>query len=56
VGSFGIDVCVVGSALFQRGRDASEEVDQVREGALRGRRAFAASVAGVAAPSASRRV
>jgi ribulose-phosphate 3-epimerase len=46
VGSHGIDVCVVGSALFQRGRDASEEVELVREGALRGREAFAASSAG----------
>jgi ribulose-phosphate 3-epimerase len=45
VGSHGIDVCVVGSALFQRGRDASEEVEAVRDGALRGREAFA--VAGV---------
>ena len=34
VGRNGIDVCVVGSALFQRGRDASEEVDLVREAAL----------------------
>jgi ribulose-phosphate 3-epimerase len=47
VGSHGIDVCVVGSALFQRGRDASEEVELVREGARRGRQAFeAAEVAG----------
>jgi pentose-5-phosphate-3-epimerase len=45
VGRHGIDVCVVGSALFQRGRDASEEVEQVREGALRGRKAFAAAAA-----------
>ena len=37
VGRYGIDVCIVGSALFQRGRDASEEVELVREGALRGR-------------------
>jgi ribulose-phosphate 3-epimerase len=43
VGRHGIDVCVVGSALFQRGRDASDEVRQVREGAVRGRRAFAAA-------------
>jgi ribulose-phosphate 3-epimerase len=43
VGRQGIDVCVVGSALFQRGRDASEEVELVREGALRGRRMFAAA-------------
>ncbi len=31
VGRHGIDVCVVGSALFQRGRDASEEVELVRQ-------------------------
>jgi ribulose-phosphate 3-epimerase len=37
VGEQGIDVCIVGSALFQRGRDASEEVELVREAALRGR-------------------
>jgi len=42
VGSHGIDVCIVGSALFQRGRDASDEVDLVRGGALRGRQTFAA--------------
>jgi ribulose-phosphate 3-epimerase len=40
VGRQGIDVCIVGSALFQRGRDASEEVDLVREAAARGRTAF----------------
>jgi ribulose-phosphate 3-epimerase len=36
VGSHGIDVCIVGSALFQRGRDASQEVELVKERALRG--------------------
>ena len=36
VGRHGIDVCIVGSALFQRGRDASEEVELVREGVRRG--------------------
>jgi ribulose-phosphate 3-epimerase len=36
VGSHGIDVCIVGSALFQRGQDASDEVDLVKEHALRG--------------------
>jgi ribulose-phosphate 3-epimerase len=46
VGSHGIDVCIVGSALFQRGRDASDEVDLVRQRALKGRKVFAA--AGVA--------
>ena len=30
VGGFGVDVCVVGSALFQRGHDAAREVDAVR--------------------------
>jgi hypothetical protein len=40
VGRHGIDVCVVGSALFQRGRDASEEVDLVREGVRRGHEVF----------------
>jgi hypothetical protein len=43
VGRHGIDVCVVGSALFQRGRDASEEVELVREGVRRGHEAFFAS-------------
>ncbi len=40
VGRYGIDVCIVGSALFQRGRDASEEVDLVRDGVRRGHEAF----------------
>jgi ribulose-phosphate 3-epimerase len=44
VGRNGIDVCVVGSALFQRGRDASEEVTLVREGVRRGHAAFFAAV------------
>ncbi len=48
VGRHGIDVCVVGSALFQRGRDASEEVELVREAARRGRQAYAASIASAA--------
>jgi ribulose-phosphate 3-epimerase len=30
VGRFGVDVCVVGSALFQRGKDTAREVDTVR--------------------------
>ncbi len=42
VGRHGIDVCVVGSALFQRGEDASQEVELVKELAGRGRDAFAA--------------
>ncbi len=50
VGRHGIDVCVVGSALFQRGRDASEEVDLVREGVRRGHEAF---FAGSVAPAAA---
>jgi ribulose-phosphate 3-epimerase len=40
VGRHGIDVCVVGSALFQRGRDASEEVELVRQGVRRGHEVF----------------
>jgi len=36
VGSHGIDVCVVGSALFKRGRDAADEVERVKELALLG--------------------
>jgi ribulose-phosphate 3-epimerase len=30
VGGYGIDVCVVGSALFQRGKDTAREVETVR--------------------------
>jgi ribulose-phosphate 3-epimerase len=37
-GAWGATVCVVGSALFQRGRDASDEVRLVRERAAEGRR------------------
>jgi len=33
VGSYGVDVCVVGSALFQRGRDTADEVAAVRRAA-----------------------
>jgi ribulose-phosphate 3-epimerase len=43
VGSYGIDVCVVGSALFQRGSDASDEVDLVKALAQQGFRAGAPS-------------
>lgn len=43
VGSHGIDVCIVGSALFQRGQDASDEVELVKELALRGSTAAGAS-------------
>jgi ribulose-phosphate 3-epimerase len=60
VGRQGIDVCVVGSALFQRGRDTSEEVALVRQAARRGRAAYEASLdAGSvvpASPSASPRI
>ncbi|HSH21598.1 MAG TPA: ribulose-phosphate 3-epimerase [Candidatus Caenarcaniphilales bacterium] len=35
VGRYGPDVCVVGSALFQRGRDTAREVEQVRREAGR---------------------
>lgn len=38
-GAWGAEVCVVGSALFQRGRDAADEVRLVREGVMEGRRA-----------------
>ncbi len=44
VGAHGIDVCIVGSALFQRGSDASDEVELVKQRALRG---YAAATAGV---------
>lgn len=44
VGSHGIDVCIVGSALFQRGQDAADEVNLVKERALRG---FEVAIAGV---------
>jgi ribulose-phosphate 3-epimerase len=33
VGSYGVDVCVVGSALFQRGHDTQLEVEAVRRNA-----------------------
>lgn len=33
VGGHGVDVCVVGSALFQRGHDAAREVEAVRKAA-----------------------
>jgi ribulose-phosphate 3-epimerase len=33
VGHYGVDVCVVGSALFQRGRDTAEEVEAVKRAA-----------------------
>jgi ribulose-phosphate 3-epimerase len=55
VGRQGIDVCIVGSALFQRGRDASEEVDLVREAALRGRAAYDAEARPASDDAAPRR-
>jgi ribulose-phosphate 3-epimerase len=39
VGAWGVDVCVVGSALFQRRQDAADEVRLVRQGVADGRRA-----------------
>jgi ribulose-phosphate 3-epimerase len=55
VGRYGIDVCVVGSALFQRGRDASEEVELVRQGVRRGHQVYFAEAAnsGAAARAAN---
>jgi ribulose-phosphate 3-epimerase len=58
VGAWGADVCVVGSALFQRGRDAADEVSLVRERAAEARRvgpedgrtADVLAVAGASAP------
>jgi ribulose-phosphate 3-epimerase len=43
VGRHGIDVCIVGSALFQRGSDASAEVESVRDRARSGRESFLAA-------------
>jgi ribulose-phosphate 3-epimerase len=36
VGRYGADVCVVGSALFQRGHDTAREIDRVRRDAAPG--------------------
>jgi ribulose-phosphate 3-epimerase len=38
VARHGVDVCVVGSALFQRGRDTASEVERVRQVARSARR------------------
>lgn len=38
-GAWGADVCIVGSALFQRGRDTADEVTIVRERVAQGRQA-----------------
>ncbi len=43
VGRYGAHVCVVGSALFQRGRDTADEVAEVRRGAGAAERAAAAT-------------
>jgi ribulose-phosphate 3-epimerase len=55
VGRHGIDVCIVGSALFQRGRDTSGEVDLVRQAAQRGRLAFDDAIRPASAAGAPRR-
>jgi ribulose-phosphate 3-epimerase len=47
VGSHGIDVCVVGSALFQRGADASEEVGLVKALGRQGFEAASAEAASI---------
>jgi ribulose-phosphate 3-epimerase len=36
VGAYGVDVCVVGSALFQRGRDTAMEIQAVKRAAAAG--------------------
>jgi ribulose-phosphate 3-epimerase len=43
VGGYGVDVCVVGSALFQRGQDAAREVQAVKKKAASGARALGGS-------------
>lgn len=48
VGRHGVDVCVVGSALFQRRRDTASEVDRVRRLAVQ-----AAAGGRVAAPTSA---
>ncbi|MBA2489911.1 MAG: ribulose-phosphate 3-epimerase [Chloroflexi bacterium] len=49
-GYWGAEVCVVGSALFQRGQDAADEVLAVREQAMAGRRQAATDDAPTAGP------
>ena len=44
VGAWGAEVCVVGSALFQRGRDTADEVQLVRERVWEGRRSWPATM------------
>jgi ribulose-phosphate 3-epimerase len=53
VGAYGVDVCIVGSVLFQRGRDASDEVRTVRERALAGLQAGPRSALEAAPPEPS---
>jgi ribulose-phosphate 3-epimerase len=57
VGGYGVDVCVVGSALFQRGQDTAREVRAVkmraRLGAMSAAASEATSVAGSGAVSSS---
>jgi ribulose-phosphate 3-epimerase len=55
VGGYGVDVCVVGSALFQRGQDTAREVVAVKRKAAAGARALAGSAgsAGAAARTAA---
>ena len=48
VGAWGAEVCVVGSALFQRGRDTADEVRLVRERIWEGRRSGPATMAALA--------
>ena len=45
VGAWGAEVCVVGSALFQRGRDTADEVRLVRERIWEGRHSGPATMA-----------
>jgi ribulose-phosphate 3-epimerase len=45
VGAYGADVCIVGSALFQRGLDTAREVELVRRRAEEGRRQGAPTTA-----------
>jgi len=49
VGGYGVDVCVVGSALFQRGHDTALEVEAVKKRARQG----AASAAAAETPTAA---
>jgi len=49
VGGYGVDVCVVGSALFQRGHDTAMEIEAVKKRARQG----AASAAAAGTPTAA---